>query len=216
LREARRRRAEKFYACGALEQFRAARSTRTLGVTMSRAAGFCASVPMLCCAVVAAADVPEFPLSFDCDAPRGHYSKSTFELDSQSMSLNGTIEILEPRHHIRWQPQASVFLMGDMNEERSGLKLYMVRADSTLLHVAVIDMKKPGRSEKFASYPWDQTPLTTPFTLNLTSAGEVTVSVGGRSAMPRSIDFTPKTVVLSCSNAQVKFKDVRLTSSGDT
>jgi len=30
LRVARRRRAEKFYACGALEQFRAARSTRTL------------------------------------------------------------------------------------------------------------------------------------------------------------------------------------------
>jgi hypothetical protein len=30
---ARRRRAERFYACGALEQFRAARSTRTLGVS---------------------------------------------------------------------------------------------------------------------------------------------------------------------------------------
>ena len=29
LRVARRRRAERFYACGALEQFRAARSTRT-------------------------------------------------------------------------------------------------------------------------------------------------------------------------------------------
>jgi FtsH-binding integral membrane protein len=33
LRVARRRRAERFYACGALEQFRAARSTRTLGIT---------------------------------------------------------------------------------------------------------------------------------------------------------------------------------------
>jgi hypothetical protein len=32
LRLARRRRAERFYACGALEQYRAARSTRTLGV----------------------------------------------------------------------------------------------------------------------------------------------------------------------------------------
>jgi len=32
LRVARRRRAERFYACGALERFRAARSTRTLGV----------------------------------------------------------------------------------------------------------------------------------------------------------------------------------------
>jgi hypothetical protein len=32
LRVARRRRAERFYACGALERFRAARSTRTLGI----------------------------------------------------------------------------------------------------------------------------------------------------------------------------------------
>ena len=34
LRVARRRRAERFYACGALEPFRAARSTRTLGGTV--------------------------------------------------------------------------------------------------------------------------------------------------------------------------------------
>ncbi len=183
---------------------------------MSRAAGIFAFASMLCPAVVATADAPEFPLSFNCDAPRGHYSKSTIELESQSISLSGAIEVLEPRHHIRWQPQASVFLMGDTNAERSGLKLYMVRADSTLLHVAVIDMKKPGRSEKFASYPLDQTPLTAPFTLNLTRAGEVTVSVGGRPAKSRFIDFTPKTVVLSCSNAHVEFKDVYLTSSGDT
>jgi hypothetical protein len=37
LRVARRRRAERFYACGALEQFRAARSTRTLGADMGNA-----------------------------------------------------------------------------------------------------------------------------------------------------------------------------------
>ncbi len=36
MRVARRRRAERFYACGALEQFRAARSTRTLGISKVR------------------------------------------------------------------------------------------------------------------------------------------------------------------------------------
>ena len=35
MRVARRRRTERFYACGALEQFRAARSTRTLDGAMS-------------------------------------------------------------------------------------------------------------------------------------------------------------------------------------
>jgi hypothetical protein len=198
---------------------RAACSTRTVGVIVSRAAGIRVAAAILSCAAVAKAhDVhePEFPLSFDCDAPPGQFHKWDVELKSEGFSVTGTIEFLEPRHHVRWSPSASVFLMEDTDAERTGLQLYMERANSTLLHVAVVDPKKVRGREPFASYDWRQNPISAAFTLNLTKTGEVSVSVSGRSARPRIIDFTPTRLVILCATAQVKFKEVNLRSFGDT
>jgi hypothetical protein len=217
LRVARRRRAERFYACGALQRFRAARSTWTLGVTVSRAAAVTVAAVTLSCAVVAHAHILEFPFSSDCDAASGRYEEwHHSELGTPGILVTGKIEFIEPRHHIKRFPFAGVVFIGETNQIATGLEMYMHRADSTVLHVAVLDESKPGGIDKFASYSWKKTPIVADFTLKLTSSGELTVSVDGRFAKPRVIDFAPKSLFLGCSNAKVRFTDVKLKSTGDT
>jgi hypothetical protein len=184
---------------------------------MSRAAAVTVAAVMLSCAVVAHAHILEFPFSSDCDAASGRYEEwHHSELGTQGISVTGKIEFIEPRHHIKRIPFAGVLFIGETSEIATGLRIYMNRADSTVLHVAVLDESKPGGIDKFASYSWKKTPIVIGFSLKLTSSGELTVSVDGRSAKPRVIDFAPKTLFIGCSNAKVRFTDVNLTSTGDT
>lgn len=155
-------------------------------------------------AAVACADSIEQTFQFDCDVPAGNASEWMGTIVPQLRQVTGTIELLQPREHERWWPVASVFLM--YGDEKVGLQLYRDRNSHDTLQVAVLRPKNEGGRSVLTSVPWQGSPVA--FRLSVNAAGDVEVFAAGKVASLALKNIDIEKIVLSCSSAQFKFRDV--------
>jgi hypothetical protein len=153
---------------------------------------------------VGVADSIEQTFEFDCDVPPGRMSDWVGTIVPRLQHVKGSIELLEPRDHERWWPVASVFLL--QGAQHVGLQLFRDRQQQDRLQVAALRPESEGGRSVLTSVPWSGRPID--FALSVKESGDVELTVAGKATSLGVKDMDPKKVVLSCSTAQFKFKDV--------
>jgi len=140
---------------------------------------------------------------FECDTPAGHFSFWSQTLKAGKLTVTGTVDINEKREHERWNPAASILLVGNPNGTL-GLQIYTLSTQKDVFNLRITEPQTKDEAP-FAKIPADTTSI--PFSLSLAKDGKLTVTAAGKSASTTIKGFKPRKLQLSCSTGDFFFRD---------
>jgi hypothetical protein len=150
------------------------------------------------------------PSSFDCDTAAGRYSEVNATTSAANVRVTGFMQVLSLNTASAWPPDAGVIFAGPSKLPRVGLETFVLPDKPAVLQIAIRGAGGAADHTIFASVPVSD--LKTPFTLRLSSSGQLALSVGDATTTLSvgPIDLTRMN--LYCSSAHIHFSEVQLVS----
>jgi hypothetical protein len=148
--------------------------------------------------------------SFDCDTTAGRYTEVNAGTSAVNARVTGFMQVLTLNAAAAWPPDAGVIFAGPNKLPRVGLETFVLPDKPAVLQIAVRGAGGAGDHTVFASVPISDVKI--PFTLRLSSSGQLALSVGDAST---SLSVGPIDIMrmnLYCSSAHIHFSEVRLTA----
>jgi hypothetical protein len=148
------------------------------------------------------------PSSFDCDTTAGRYSEVNAATSAANARVTGFMQVLTLNAASAWPPDAGVIFAGPNKLPRVGLETFVLPDKPAVLQIAIRGAGGAADHTVFASVPISD--LKFPFTLRLSSSGQLALSVGdaATSLSVGPIDITRMN--LYCSSAHIHFSEVQL------
>jgi hypothetical protein len=151
------------------------------------------------------------PSSFDCNTTA---AAKYFEVNAATSAANarvtGFMQVLTLNSATSWPPDAGVVLAGPSKLPRVGLETFVLPDKPAVLQIAIRAGGGAADHRVFASVPISD--LRIPFSLQLSSAGQLALSVGDAAT---SLSVGPVEITrmnLYCSSVHIHFSEVRLVS----